>query len=47
MEVNGFGGSERPGRLGTEVAGRRAGRRTEFTIEKFGVDRCMFESNFR
>jgi predicted TIM-barrel fold metal-dependent hydrolase len=46
MEVNGFGWHERP-RPPTSAELTEATRRYyEFTIEKFGVDRCLFESNF-
>jgi L-fuconolactonase len=46
MEMNGFGWHERsrpPGSLELMEATRRY---YEHTIEKFGADRCMFESNF-
>ncbi len=46
MEVNGFGWHQQP-RPPTSSDLLDATRRYyEFTIDKFGVDRCMFESNF-
>ena len=46
MEVNGFGWQER-GTPPTSAALMEASRRYyEHTIELFGVERCMFESNF-
>jgi predicted TIM-barrel fold metal-dependent hydrolase len=46
MEVNGFGWHERPRPPASQELADATRRYYEFTIEKFGVDRCMFESNF-
>ena len=46
MEVNGFGWHERSRPPGSQELADATRRYYEFTIEKFGVDRCMFESNF-
>jgi predicted TIM-barrel fold metal-dependent hydrolase len=46
MEMNGFGWHERSGPPGSEELMQATRRWYETTIEKFGVDRCMFESNF-
>ncbi len=46
MEMNGFGWHERSGPPGSQELAEATRRYYEFTIEKFGVDRCMFESNF-
>ena len=46
MEVNGFGWHERPRPPSSQELADATRRYYEFTIEKFGVDRCMFESNF-
>ncbi len=46
MEVNGFGWHERPRPPGSQELADATRRYYEVTIEKFGVDRCMFESNF-
>jgi predicted TIM-barrel fold metal-dependent hydrolase len=46
MEVNGFGWHERSRPPGSQELAEATRHYYEFTIEKFGVDRCMFESNF-
>jgi predicted TIM-barrel fold metal-dependent hydrolase len=46
MEINGFGWHERPRPPSSQELAEATRRYYEFTIEKFGVDRCMFESNF-
>ena len=46
MEINGFGWYERPRPPGSQELAEATRHYYEFTIEKFGVDRCMFESNF-
>jgi L-fuconolactonase len=46
MEINGFGWHERSRPPGSQELADATRRYYEFTIEKFGVDRCMFESNF-
>ena len=46
MEVNGFGWHERPRPPSSQELADATRRYYELTIEKFGVDRCMFESNF-
>jgi predicted TIM-barrel fold metal-dependent hydrolase len=46
MVVNGFGWHERPKPPSSEELMRATRRYYEHTIEKFGVGRCMFESNF-
>ena len=46
MEVNGFGWHERPRPPSSQELADATRPYYEFTIEKFGVDRCMFESNF-
>jgi L-fuconolactonase len=46
MEINGFGWHERSRPPGSQELAEATRRYYEFTIEKFGVDRCMFESNF-
>jgi predicted TIM-barrel fold metal-dependent hydrolase len=46
MEVNGFGWHERSRPPSSRELCDATRRYYEFTIEKFGVDRCMFESNF-
>lgn len=46
MEVNGFGWHERPRPPSSQQLMEATRRYYEFTIEKFGVDRCLFESNF-
>jgi predicted TIM-barrel fold metal-dependent hydrolase len=46
MDINGFGWHERPKPPTSQELCDATRRWYEFTIEKFGVDRCMFESNF-
>ena len=46
MEVNGFGWHERPRPPSSQELADATRRYYEFTIEKFGAGRCMFESNF-
>ncbi|HSL48663.1 MAG TPA: amidohydrolase family protein, partial [Candidatus Deferrimicrobiaceae bacterium] len=46
MEVNGFGWHERPRPPGSQELADATRPYYEYTIERFGVDRCMFESNF-
>ena len=46
MEVNGFGWHERPRPPSSRELADATRRYYDVTIEKFGVDRCMFESNF-
>jgi predicted TIM-barrel fold metal-dependent hydrolase len=46
MEVNGFGWHERPRPPSSQELADATRHYYEFTIEKFGPDRCMFESNF-
>jgi predicted TIM-barrel fold metal-dependent hydrolase len=46
MEVNGFGWHERPRPPSSRELADATRPYYEFTIERFGVDRCMFESNF-
>lgn len=46
MEVNGFGWHEKPRPPTSQELLDATRRYYEYTIEKFGVDRCMFESNF-
>ena len=46
MEVNGFGWEHRPCRRPAPSWRRRRSRYFEHTIERFGPNRCMFESNF-
>src|SRR5207248_3448689 len=46
MEVNGFGWHDRARPPSSEELAQATRRYYEFTIEQFGVDRCMFESNF-
>ena len=46
MEVNGFGWHEKPKPPTSQELLDATRRYYEYTIEKFGVDRCMFESNF-
>ena len=46
MELNGFGWHERPNPPDSETLMEATRRYYEYTIEKFGVTRCMFESNF-
>ena len=46
MEVNGFGWHERDAPPTSEELMEATRRYYEHTIERFGVERCMFESNF-
>jgi len=46
MEVNGFGWHERPRPPSSQELAEATRRYYDFTIEKFGPNRCMFESNF-
>jgi len=46
MEVNGFGWHERQRPPSSQELADATRHYYEFTIEKFGADRCMFESNF-
>ncbi len=46
MEVNGFSWHEQPRPPSSQKLADPTRPYYEFTIEKFGVDRCMFESNF-
>ena len=46
MEVNGFGWHERSRPPSSQELAEATRHYYEFTIEKFGADRCMFESNF-
>ena len=46
MEVNGFAWQERPRPPSSQELVDATRPYYEYTIEKFGVDRCMFESNF-
>lgn len=46
MELNGFGWHDRDRPPGSEELMEATRRYYEFAIECFGVDRCMFESNF-
>jgi L-fuconolactonase len=46
MEINGFGWHERAQPPSSDELAQATRHYYEFTIEQFGVDRCMFESNF-
>ena len=46
MEVNGFGWHERPRPPTSQELAEATRRYYEYTIERFGAERCMFESNF-
>jgi predicted TIM-barrel fold metal-dependent hydrolase len=46
MEVNGFGWHQRPRPPSSQELMEATRHYYEFAIEKFGADRCMFESNF-
>ena len=46
MEINGFGWHDRAQPPSSDELAQATRRYYEFTIDKFGVDRCMFESNF-
>lgn len=46
MEVNGFGWQDQPAPPSSQTLMERTRRYYEHTIDIFGVERCMFESNF-
>jgi len=46
MEMNGFGWHEKPRPPGSQELAEATRRYYELTIERFGAERCMFESNF-
>ncbi len=46
MEVNGFGWHAQPRPPTSQELMEATRRYYDYTLEKFGVDRCMFESNF-
>ena len=46
MEMNGFGWHERSRPPGSQELAQATRHYYELTLEKFGADRCMFESNF-
>ena len=46
MEVNGFGWHERPRPPSSRELMEATRPYYDFTIERLGADRCMFESNF-
>jgi len=46
MEINGFGWHDRAQPPSSDALAQATRHYYEFTIDKFGVDRCMFESNF-
>lgn len=46
MEVNGFGWQEKPRPPTSRELVDATRRYFEYTLEKFGVERCMFESNY-
>ena len=46
MEVNGFAWHEKPKPPTSQALLDATRPYYEYTIEKFGADRCMFESNF-
>jgi predicted TIM-barrel fold metal-dependent hydrolase len=46
MEVNGFGWHERPRPPSSQELTEATRHYYEFTVEQFGPDRCMFESNY-
>jgi predicted TIM-barrel fold metal-dependent hydrolase len=46
MEINGFGWHERERPPSSEELLQATRRYYDYTLERFGVDRCMFESNF-
>lgn len=46
MEVNGFGWHEKPRPPTSQELVEATRRYYDYTLETFGVDRCMFESNF-
>jgi predicted TIM-barrel fold metal-dependent hydrolase len=46
MEVNGFGWHEKPRPPTSQELLEATRRYYDYTLETFGADRCMFESNF-
>jgi L-fuconolactonase len=46
MDVNGFGWEDQPSPPSSQELMKATRRYYDFTIEQFGVERCMFESNF-
>ena len=46
MPVNGFGWQDQPAPPSSQVLMERTRRYYEHTIDIFGANRCMFESNF-
>ncbi|MGI9421760.1 MAG: amidohydrolase family protein [Hyphomicrobiaceae bacterium] len=46
MDINGFGWQDKPEPPTSQTLMQATRRYFEHTIEKFGVERCMFESNF-
>src|SRR6202008_3897230 len=46
MEMNGFGWHEKPRPPASAELAEATRRYYELTIERFGAERCMFESNF-
>ncbi len=46
MEVNGFGWQDKPRPPTSQELVDATRRYFEYTLEKFGVERCMFESNY-
>ncbi|MDP6814691.1 MAG: amidohydrolase family protein [Alphaproteobacteria bacterium] len=46
MEINGFGWHERERPPGSKELMEATRHYYDYTIEQFGIDRCMFESNF-
>jgi predicted TIM-barrel fold metal-dependent hydrolase len=46
MEMNGFGWHEKPRPPSSQELADATRHYYDFTIEKFGAERCMFESNF-
>jgi predicted TIM-barrel fold metal-dependent hydrolase len=46
MEVNGFGWNKRPKPPTSDELAEAARPYHDFVIDRFGVDRCIFESNF-
>jgi predicted TIM-barrel fold metal-dependent hydrolase len=46
MEINGYGWQHKPQPPDSETLMQASRHYYEYTIEQFGVERCMFESNF-
>ena len=46
MAVNGFGWHKQPRPPGSEALARATRRYYDHAIDRFGAQRCMFESNF-